>query len=56
MRDHAPLSRAVREQRLPLTRHVQPSRETWGEAYLLGRVVAVHLLALLGVLYAAGAM
>lgn len=54
--DHAPLSRAVREQRLHLTRHVESSRGTWADGYMLGRVVVVHLLAILGVLWAAGAL
>lgn len=56
MRDHATPIRALREQPPRLTRHVEPSRETWGEVYVMGRVVGVHLLALLGVGYLAGAL
>lgn len=53
--DHAPLSRAVREQRLYLTRHVQPSRLTWADGFHLGVVVLGIGLMLLGVGYLAGA-
>lgn len=56
MHDHATPIRALREQPHHLTRHVEPSRETWGEVYLMGRVVTVVVLALVGVGYLAGAL
>lgn len=56
MINHATPIRALREQPHHLTRHVEPSRETWGEVYMLARVVTIHALALLGVGYLAGAL
>lgn len=50
------LARAVREQRLHLTRHVQPSRWLWADALRLGVVLAGYYLALIGVGYLAGAL
>lgn len=55
-RDYAELSRAVREQRLHLTRHVQPSRWLWADTLRLGVVLAGYYLALIGVGYLAGAL